>query len=527
MDKSERYCAHCGAINQPDAALCFACGRSMRITERLPEIHDVEEHYLRQRYRILDQVGKGGFSAVYKAEDTVGRRMVAIKAISLHGLRAQEIIEATDAFHREVQILTELNHPNLPHIHDHFSDTESWYIVMDFIQGVTLEQHLEQPTLPMGEIFDIALVLCDVLAYLHSRQPAVIFRDLKPANVILTDSGRIYLIDFGIARRFRAGQLKDTLPFGSPGYAAPEQYGRAQSSPRSDIYSLGVMLHQLLTGDDPSQTPFHFAAIRTRNSEVSEELEKLILSMVETNASGRPETIEAVRSVLQQAEQTFRWRHGLPASVPPAGRSGTPIPALPSVPPGPASFYADATTPVVGMGSMQAQVQVQMQSPRVAYAPPPYPYRPQPLPAHAFGAPAYQRPYYQPTAAAYAFGARMRNNHAIASLSLALAAIVVPPLLFIVSTFATFSNYRYYYYPLYATPVFWIWILTAISALLLPLLAVIYGHLGQAQAKRIPLLWNTRGLATTGVVLGYVFICLYALPICSILGLVMSAIGRY
>src|SRR5437763_5963833 len=109
---------------------------------------------------------------------------------------------------------------------------------------------------------EIGLLLCSVLEYLHTRQPPVIFRDLKPANVMLTTSGRVDLIDFGIARHFKPGRAKDTMPFGSPGYAAPEQYGKAQTTPRTDIYSLGVILHQLLTGDDPSLTPFCFAPLQ-------------------------------------------------------------------------------------------------------------------------------------------------------------------------------------------------------------------------------------------------------------------------
>src|SRR5204862_8344321 len=115
----------------------------------------------------------------------------------------------------------------------------------------------------------VALDLYDVLAYLHACKPPVIFRDLNPSNVILTKDGRLFLIDFGIARRFKMGQLKDTLPFGSPGYAAPEQYGRAQTTPRADIYSLGAILHQMLTGHDPSNSAFHFQPTRQKTAAVS------------------------------------------------------------------------------------------------------------------------------------------------------------------------------------------------------------------------------------------------------------------
>src|SRR5437773_3661134 len=144
MESSEHYCSNCGAINQPDAEICFACGQSLKVTAELPELHDSTRIYLNQRYHVLDEIGKGGFSSVFKAEDSVSGRVVAIKAIHLRGLREQEIIEATDAFNREVQMLTDLRHTHLPRVYDHFADAENWYVVMDFIQGITVEQYLEQ-----------------------------------------------------------------------------------------------------------------------------------------------------------------------------------------------------------------------------------------------------------------------------------------------------------------------------------------------------------------------------------------------
>src|SRR5207245_3375579 len=108
-------------------------------------------------------------------------------------------------------------------------------------------------SLPREEVIDIGIQLCTVLDYLHTREPSIIFRDLKPANIMRTANGHLYLIDFGIARHFKPGQSRDTMALGSPGYAAPEQYGRAQTTPRADLYSLGVMLQQLLTWNNPTQ----------------------------------------------------------------------------------------------------------------------------------------------------------------------------------------------------------------------------------------------------------------------------------
>src|SRR6266699_5433629 len=212
MISSERYCVSCGAANSLAAETCFACGLSLKITAPLAlETRHNDKRLLLGRYHILTQVGKGGFSAVYKAEDRrLNNQHVAIKAVTLSGLKPHEIIEATEAFNREMQLLSDLKHPNLPRIYNHFADKECWYLVMDFIEGTTLEKHLEtmpDERLPVGEVLELGLLLCSVLEYLHSRQPPIIFRDLKPANIMLKPDGRIVLIDFGIARRFNSGQI--------------------------------------------------------------------------------------------------------------------------------------------------------------------------------------------------------------------------------------------------------------------------------------------------------------------------------
>lgn len=321
MIPSSLYCPSCGAANSPADILCFACSQSLsKVTPA-----SKSNSFLRERYRILTQVGTGGFGAVYKAADTqVQGRIVAIKQINLGGLKSREVIEATDAFNREVFLLSDLNHPNLPRIHDHFTDPEHWYMVMDFIEGETLEEYLHkegigqsyggQPlpgleastaSLPhkgvsLHEVLEIGLQLCTVLDYLHTRQPPIIFRDIKPANIMRTPIGQLYLIDFGIARHFKPGQAKDTIALGSPGYAAPEQYGKAQTTVRADIYSLGAVLHQLLSGDDPSETPFRFAPLRLYGPPGLSELEALILRMVEIEVENRPARIGEVEEELQR-----------------------------------------------------------------------------------------------------------------------------------------------------------------------------------------------------------------------------------
>ncbi len=173
---------------------------------------------------------------------------------------------------------------------------------MDFIEGETLEEHLgklQGGYLPIEKVLDLGIQLCTVLGYLHTRQPPIIFRDLKPANVMLTLDNHLYLIDFGIARHFKPGQAKDTTALGSSGYAAPEQYGKTQSTPRVDIYALGATLHQMLTGNDPSESPFQFAPLQLRNHPTLSPLETLIVQMLEMDASKRPDSMVTVKLELQ------------------------------------------------------------------------------------------------------------------------------------------------------------------------------------------------------------------------------------
>lgn len=259
------------------------------------------------RYLILQQVGKGGMAAVYKAQDLQARqRTVAIKEMSQQGLSGQELQQAVDAFIHEAELLGHLKHSNLPSIYEQFEDGGRRYLVMEFIEGNTLEDRLAMAQqqgghLPLKQVLSIGRQLCIVLEYLHTRQPPIIFRDLKPANIMLNGQQQVYLIDFGIARLFKPGQLKDTTALGSPGYAPPEQYRQA-TSPRSDIYSLGATLHQMLTGLDPSQSPFYFQSFSINQP----ALERLVLRMVSLDAKQRPGSMQEIRQVLERIIQPHK-----------------------------------------------------------------------------------------------------------------------------------------------------------------------------------------------------------------------------
>jgi len=269
------------------------------------------------RYYVIGEVGSGGFGSVYKAKDTRnGEKPVAIKEVNLTGLLSRTRIEATSAFEREASLLSQLNHPNLPRLYEYFQRPERWYLVMDFIVGETLDEYqtkAPRQRLLLSDALDIGIQLCTVLNYLHSQQPPIIFRDLKPTNIIRAPTRQIYLIDFGIARYFKPGQAKDTMALGSPGYAAPEQYGKAQTTPRADIYSLGAVLHQLLTTRDPSEAPFRFTPLRPQSPQshadpgslttsmveiLVNKLEILIASMLDMDVNKRPSDITTVKEEL-------------------------------------------------------------------------------------------------------------------------------------------------------------------------------------------------------------------------------------
>ncbi|HEU5374516.1 MAG TPA: serine/threonine-protein kinase [Ktedonobacteraceae bacterium] len=303
------FCDACGTANRAQATFCFSCGQLLHVSRGTSTTMHAQtgllpaSHVLKQRYRVLSQIGKGGFGAVYKALDTqFGNRLVAIKEMSQQNLRSQELLEATNTFKHEAMLLASLVHPNLPRIYEQFTDEGRWYLVMDFIEGETLEDYMLKVVgskLSADKVLSISIQLCTVLEYLHNRQPPVVFRDLKPANIMLTPLGHIYLIDFGIARHFKPGQSKDTSALGSTGYAAPEQYGKTQTTPRADIYGLGATMHELLTGLNPADSPFTFAPLRLPQSPGHAELERLILLMVSLEAEKRPANVTIVRQALE------------------------------------------------------------------------------------------------------------------------------------------------------------------------------------------------------------------------------------
>ena len=280
---------------------------------------------LRQRYRLLQTVGQGGMGAVYLAQDTqLGDRLVAVKEMSMSRLSPQELPPAVEQFRHEAHLLASLHHPNLPIIYEYFNIEDRWYVVMSFVEGVTLQSALEAAPgrrLPAKESVRIGLELCEVLNYLHSHQPQVVFRDLKPSNIMITPQGTIYLIDFGIARHFKQEQLQDTASYYSVGYAPPEQYGQAQTSPRSDIYSLGATLHQMLSGQNPASKPFQFPNLQLIDPTLPESLARLIAHMLEMNEQRRPTSMAEVQAQLEKVQQAELLAAPVQADSTPDGKA--------------------------------------------------------------------------------------------------------------------------------------------------------------------------------------------------------------
>jgi len=317
------FCSECGAANESDAPLCFACKQPLYSGSPSPPVQPVIQYaalaapapvdclssasLLAQRYRIISQVGQGGFGVVYKAKDRKNKhRLVAIKQIDRSRLSPREIIEATATYNREVTLLSKLRHENLPCIYDHFADPQHWYVVMEYIRGETLEDYLaRQGRLSVRQVLKIGITLSTVLTYLHTRIPPIIFRDVKPANIMRTRRGHLYLIDFGIARHFTPGLKKDTGPLGSPGYAAPEQYGKAQTTVQTDIYSLGATLQTLLTGKDPLESVGGAQPLPRRK--IPPKLQALLDQMLEHDMHKRPLSMEKVKGQLQLVRARIMW----------------------------------------------------------------------------------------------------------------------------------------------------------------------------------------------------------------------------
>ena len=272
-----------------------------------------QDTMVQDRYRIVKALGGGGMGQVYLAHDTrLADKPCALKELIPDPHATSEEAKQTAAqFHREAATLAHLSHPNIPDVSDYFEENERFYLVMDYVAGETLTDQLSRSPkgLPQGNVLEWALQLCDVLDYLHTQTPPVIFRDMKPANVMITSEEDIKLIDFGVVRLFNPVKKTDTLKMGTAGYAPPEQYaGQGQTTPRSDIYAMGAMLHELLTGADPTVQPFVFSPPQNLTPSVSSSLSNIVMRAVSLDPEERFSSALAMKKALQEVTQPRRFR---------------------------------------------------------------------------------------------------------------------------------------------------------------------------------------------------------------------------
>ena len=232
------------------------------------------------KYRILTEIGRGGMSIVYLAMDKRLNKQWAIKEIC----KKDEII--VNSLLVEANMMKRLDHPALPRIVDIIDNGITIYVVMDYIEGESLDKILgKYGTQPEELVIRWAKQLCDAFSYLHSQKPPIIYRDMKPANVMLKPEGNVKIIDFGIAREYKEQSLADTTVLGTKGYAPPEQYS-GQTDARSDIYALGMTMHHLLTGVAPRMGE-PYVPVRQWNPELSEGIEAIIDKCVQPAAENR------------------------------------------------------------------------------------------------------------------------------------------------------------------------------------------------------------------------------------------------
>lgn len=251
------------------------------------------------KYKILNEIGHGGMSTVYLAINEKANKPWAVKEIRKSCRKDFQMIR--QSLLMEVELLKKLKHPNLPSIIDVIDEKENIMIVMDYIEGNTLEKVLsEQGAQKQETVIEWAIQLCDVLDYLHTRNPAVIYRDMKPSNVMLKSDGSVILIDFGIAREYKERNVADTICLGTQGYAAPEQFGNmGQTDARTDIYCLGATMYHLVTGHNPSEPPYEMYPITYWNPELSTGLEQIILKCTCKNPNDRYQSARELKYALQ------------------------------------------------------------------------------------------------------------------------------------------------------------------------------------------------------------------------------------
>lgn len=256
------------------------------------------------KYEILKLIGQGGMSKVYLAMDKRLNKQWAIKEIEKRARDKNNEVVVQSAI-AEANMIKQFDHKSIVRIVDIIDNGDVIYIIEDYIEGETLNTILEaEGALPQEKVIDWAIQLCEALEYLHTRTPPIIYRDMKPANVMLKPDGTVKVIDFGIAREYKKQNLKDTTYLGTKGYAAPEQFGgQGQTDARTDIYCLGVTLYHLVTGQNPCDPPYEIYPIRKWNPQLSAGLEAIIQKCTQQNPEDRYQSCAELLYALRHYEE--------------------------------------------------------------------------------------------------------------------------------------------------------------------------------------------------------------------------------
>jgi len=263
---------------------------------------------IKNRYRILKRIGGGGQAYVYLAEDTETNRKAVVKVLRFQSFSKRHRDQELKLFSREAEIFGKFSHSLLPVLYDFISENGRHYIIEEYIEGKSLEAILRSNTHAMksGEVLSFLSQMLDLLKLLHSQDPPIIVRDIKPGNVVIDKEGNPHLVDFTIAREHKPGK-SDTVRMGSPGYAPPEQY-KGMTDPRSDIYSLGATAYQMITRFDPSNKPFALPGIRNLNPGADRKLEAIIKKAISMDPDDRYQTAEEMKLDVDKAYSAIQKR---------------------------------------------------------------------------------------------------------------------------------------------------------------------------------------------------------------------------